>query len=216
MSDWTTQDYDAWPKRVLFPVIAGVIDVVSLVAGLVGLWIATSVAVHLNVSLLWAVVVGLVVFPGVPLLLEIWHRIDRRRYGETEDDHPPPRVRILRSALRVNAALLVVALIVFPRVVFTAITTRGDWMMEGARGPWRDALLAVADRADFLYAEDNPFDAFDDSVKVEPVDVGWDRTRVRSGAAGVEPGGEIWDVGTPAEPGPGPGSGPGPESESGS
>ncbi|MBI4818390.1 MAG: hypothetical protein HY791_19145 [Deltaproteobacteria bacterium] len=155
-----------------------IVDFVSVGTALFGAWIASSIAAYLN-GPIWLVAIAGALFGLVlPLLLEVWHRLDRERYGETDEDHPWVGHRILRNALLVNVAFIVGLLFLYARGAYNAVTTRGDWIIESSASElagWaRARLFALVDKADSLFdRSDDPYAGFDDSYKFEPLYVGW-------------------------------------------
>ncbi|MBI2375304.1 MAG: hypothetical protein HYV07_15015 [Deltaproteobacteria bacterium] len=157
-----------------------IVDFISIGMALFGAWIASSIAAYLNGPIWLVAVAGAFMGLILPLGFELWHRVDRERYGETDADHPWVGHRILRNALLVNIAFLVALLFLYPRGAYTAVTARGDWIIESspsALAEWaRKSLFALVDKADFLFARsDDPYARFDESEKVDPRYVGWRR-----------------------------------------
>jgi transglutaminase-like putative cysteine protease len=145
--------------------------VAVILAPLLGVWTGSSLAAYLNGPIWLAVAVGGLLFPGIPLLLD-WRSTRRfnRRNAEREKDYLPPKERILtfsdRLILRtlvLNAVFLTLLLGSFPQKGFEALTTRGDWMLDGYEGPvaraWRGHLFQAAEGLEWLYllTADNPY-----------------------------------------------------------
>ena len=116
---------------------------------LFGFWLASSLAAYRNASQWLALLVGLALFPIVPVawdLLFVWRRA--RRGTPTK----PILTRLDRLVMRtliVNGAFLGVMIGVAPRTAFRAIAVRGDWVLDGYDGDvanrLRGAILAFAD-----------------------------------------------------------------------
>ena len=115
---------------------------------LFGFWLASSLAAYDNASQWLALLVGLALFPIVPVcwdLIFVWRR-NRR----------PPRKAILTRLDRLVLRTLIVnglflgGMIGFaPQTAFRAIAVRGDWMLDGFDGDLangvREAILGFAD-----------------------------------------------------------------------
>ncbi len=130
---------------------------------LAGVWAASSLAAYSN-GPRWAIMVaGLLLFPLLPLAWEIFAAWRRSRRTA-----PKPRIltfgdRILLRTLALNLLFLGLLLVSFPKVLFTALSARGDWFLEGIEASWvpeaRARLFAAADKLEWLYlaTHDNPY-----------------------------------------------------------
>jgi hypothetical protein len=142
--------------------ILGVLGV-ALVPPLLGAWVTSTLAVHQGVLARWAVAAGLGLSLGLPLAWEALS-VPRRRAG---GPHPKRwlrlRTRLLLRTWAVNLVFLVCAVLLSPRGVFTALSTRGDWMLPAAGPPYvetlRRFLFTAADGVEWAYvlATDNPY-----------------------------------------------------------
>ena len=108
---------------------------------------------------------GLLLFPGLPLAWEgvgaLRSRRDRKAKGRrrflTFSD------RLILRTLGLNILFLIVLLAAYPSRAFIALSTRGDWMLDGHHGATaergRGVLLAFAGTVEWLYAatHDNPY-----------------------------------------------------------
>ena len=159
---------------------------------LLGVWFSSSLAAYFDGPIWLAGLVALLFFPVLPLLWDWWatarwNRKQRERESEPatvgidgESAQAPSRIltfwdRLILRTLVVNLALLVSLGWLFPQTGFTALSARGDWMLDRAEGQWaqpvRDGLFAAADGLEFLHqiAYDNPFDDYaDDDGGVVP------------------------------------------------
>src|SRR3954469_23259598 len=117
-----------------------------IVTPLFGVWVASSLAAFANRATWMPVVSGLLLFPGLPLAWEGWSalrakRRPTRRFLTFSD-------RLILRTLAINVLFLVVLLAAFPERAFVALSSRGDWMLDGHHGPTaektRRALLASA------------------------------------------------------------------------
>ncbi|MBI5514504.1 MAG: transglutaminase [Deltaproteobacteria bacterium] len=129
---------------------------------LLGVWIASSLAAWRGLPRTQVVLAGLVLFPLGPVLWELvghwrWLRKRRPRRFLTVFD------RLTLRTLALNVAFLGVLLGTQARSVFTALSTRGDWMLEGRSGPTADsarvALAGAAGLFEWLHevSHPNPF-----------------------------------------------------------
>jgi hypothetical protein len=102
-----------------------------ILAPLLAVWIASSLAAYLNARTVVPLVAGLALFPGLPLAWDPWAEYRRAR-------NPRMRVRkrfltfgdrlILRT-LALNLVFLAVLLALNPERAFVALASRGDWML---------------------------------------------------------------------------------------
>jgi len=135
---------------------------------LLGVWIASSLAAHLDGPLWASLVAGALCFPLLPLgwdLLASWRR---RRRGDVR-----PRVltgfdRLVLRTLIVNLAFVGGLLAAFPASVFEALSTRGDWMLPQGDAAWaqraRGVLFGAAERMSWLHeaTHDNAYEGLID------------------------------------------------------
>ncbi|MDY7231199.1 transglutaminase domain-containing protein [Hyalangium rubrum] len=150
------------PGLLSWLLILGVLGV-AVALPLLGAWVASTLAIHHGAPVAWSVAAGLGLGLGLPLLWEVWS-LPRRQQGR------PARPRWLRLRTRlllrtwaVNLVFLAGALLLSPRGVFTALSTRGDWMLPPSGGPVvetaRRLLFVAADGVEWAYvlATDNPY-----------------------------------------------------------
>jgi transglutaminase-like putative cysteine protease len=134
-------------------------------APLFGVWLASSLAAFANRATWLPVAAGLLLFPGLPLAWEgigvLRARGDkkakaRRRFLTFTD-------RLILRTLAINLVFLVILLAAYPSRAFVALSTRGDWMLDGHHGAnaerARKVLLTFAGAVEWLYAasHDNPY-----------------------------------------------------------
>jgi len=134
-----------------------------LATPIAGVWLASSLAALTNGPLWLALVAGLLLCPILPSLWELWSMWRRSRRRKQS-----PRIlalsdRIVLRTLALNAAFLAALLGTRPSLAFTALSTRGDWMLDGHHDARANAVRALLFRAAgklewlYLLAHDNPF-----------------------------------------------------------
>jgi Transglutaminase-like superfamily len=149
---------------------------------LIGVWVASSLATYLNGPVWAAVVAGVALFPGLPLLWD-WlgefrrGRRDKKRKADRSkkglDYAPGARFltffdRLILRTLIINVAFIAGLLASYPEKGFEALATRGDWMLEGRKDATseaiRERMFWAAEKLAWLYqaARDNPFEQFID------------------------------------------------------
>ncbi len=141
-----------------------------------GVWTASSLAAYWNGPVWLVVLAGLALFPLGPLLWELWaerrrrRRLARRRkaastldFGKKQERILLPADRLMLRTLALNIVFLTVMLWLWPAAAFTALSGRGDWMLDGRDGPAaervRSGLFAVADGLEWLFdaGDEEPF-----------------------------------------------------------
>jgi transglutaminase-like putative cysteine protease len=114
---------------------------------LFGFWLASSLAAYDNASQWLALLVGLLLFPLVPVGWELifeWRRDKAKKPVLTRLD------RLVLRTLIVNGLFLGIMMWRAPHTAFRALAVRGDWILDGHDGPIaseaRSLLLGFADR----------------------------------------------------------------------
>jgi transglutaminase-like putative cysteine protease len=136
---------------------------VALVLPFLGAWAASTLASHHGASPGWAAAAGLGLSLGLPLVWELLSLPRRQARGVRPKRWLRLRTRLLLRTWTVSLAFLVGALLLSPRGVFTALSTRGDWMLPAAGPPHvetaRRLLFAAAEGVEWVYvlATDNPY-----------------------------------------------------------
>jgi Transglutaminase-like superfamily len=120
-----------------------------------GAWAASSLAAYSNGPVAIAAASGLALFPGLPLAWEAWTARRRRRRGVTKPHVLTFGDRLVLRTLVVNLLFLGLLLGTRPAVAFAALSTRGDWMLDGQTGARADEarrwIFGAADRLEWLY-----------------------------------------------------------------
>lgn len=146
---------------------------------LVGVWVASSLAAYHN-GPTWAVVTaGALLFPVLPLLWE-WRAHNKYLKKQKEPDSSKHRIltfwdRMILRTLLLNLVFLGGLLAWFPSEGFTAISTRGDWMLKSQQTKEakliRKVLFTSAQGLEWLYdlSQDNPYDDTTNKGKDKPL-----------------------------------------------
>jgi transglutaminase-like putative cysteine protease len=152
----------SWVLNGVFFALKAACVLLMIGAPVAGVWIASSLAAFSNRAAWLPVAAGLLLFPGLPLAWEAWAasrargRVKRLRVLTFSD-------RMILRTLVVNTVFLAVLLSAFPTRAFVALSTRGDWMLEGRSGEsverTRRVLLKGAAGLEWLYraAHQNPY-----------------------------------------------------------
>lgn len=190
---------------VLFKVL---LTLFVIMVPLLGVWFASSLAAYYHGPTWLVVTCGLLFFPIVPLLWEAWgtRRYRRKKASKQrrsltsrpsaelraqasrELGADPDRIltfwdRMILRTLVLNLSLLVALGWLFPEEGFTALSARGDWMVEALDHGWAEpasrVLLRSAEGLEFLYraSHTNPYEEFVDE-RLEAPDIE-DRGEIR-------------------------------------
>ena len=142
---------------------------------LLGIWLASSLAAFSNRSTLLSVIAGVFLFPVLPLLWELWSSHKRRKLGKSGEQTLTWGDRLTIRTLVINLIAIIALLAWQPSNSFIALSTRGDWMLEGMQGEaaevTRQSLFKIAGGLEGLYNafNKNPFEQYDDgSSKIRP------------------------------------------------
>ncbi|MEX1369403.1 MAG: transglutaminase domain-containing protein [Nannocystaceae bacterium] len=142
---------------------------------LAGVWIASSLAAHLDGPLWASIVAGALCFPVLPLGWDLLARWRRRRRGVTRPPILTAFDRLVLRTLVVNLVFVGGLLALFPASVYEAVSTRGDWMLRGSTAPWaervRSTLFETAERTRWLH------EATHENAYEELIDPALTRTR---------------------------------------
>lgn len=144
---------------------------------LLGAWLSSSLAAYQNGPVWASALIGLALFPLLPLAwdrLSTWLRDrknpDRKRWLTFFD-------RLILRTLVINLGFLAAVLFTYPEAGFRALSARGDWMLDGRDGPTanyaREQLFDLADKLEWLYRSqrDNPYRQYaddDDDDDIQP------------------------------------------------
>lgn len=151
----------AWILGLLLKIT---LTAITLAVPLLGVWVASSLAVYHNGPVWLAVVAGSLMALGLPLAWDRWREARRKKRKDADADRVLTTFdRLVARTFVLNLLFLVTILFAFPRAGFSAISTRGDWMLGDARGGVADTaravLFDVAGGLEWLYVSstDNPY-----------------------------------------------------------
>ena len=157
--------------RIVWTVVRGVWIAAMAAAPLFGFWLASSLAAYNNASQWLALLVGLLLFPIVPVGWEAFASWRRSK----KPGKPPILTRLDRLVLRtlvINAVFLAGMLGFARGTALRAVAMRGDWMFDGFEGGAADTLrgwlLGLADRLE-SHQRDNHFGTSDKAPEPTPV-----------------------------------------------
>lgn len=118
----------------------------------------------------WLVVSsGILLFPLIPITWDLYGRQKRKE----------PKIltwgdRIILRTLLLNLVFIACLLALRPQTAFLALSTRGDWMLDGKRGPQveltRHTLFNLANGLEWLYlsVHQNPYKQYADTRGINP------------------------------------------------
>lgn len=168
-------------KLLLFPLRA-VWALFVILTPLLGVWVASTLAIYLNGPLWAACLVGGLLFPLLPFLWDAraTSRFNKRQAARKDADKAPAQRwltfwdRMTLRTLTINLMFLGALLMTFPAEGFTALSTRGDWMLSGSQTvraqTAREVLFGAASKLEWLYelSRENPYERDDEGGKPAP------------------------------------------------
>lgn len=137
-----------WLLKIAFALTAVALPVA-------GVWIASSLAAHHDGPVWASILAGTLCFPVLPLGWDLYARWRRRRRGDARRPILTAFDRLVLRTLTINLAFVGSLLLLFPSSVYEAVSTRGDWMLQGSDAPWaqsmRRSLYGTAERMRWLH-----------------------------------------------------------------
>jgi len=133
-----------------------------------GVWLASSLVAYINGPTMLAVCSGILLFPLIPILWDLRGRKQRQTGILTWRD------RITLRTLVLNLTFIALLLALRPQTSFLALSTRGDWFLDGRQGPHiefaRQGLFHLARGLEGIYLQfhHNPFDQYADTTGAQP------------------------------------------------
>lgn len=150
---------------------------------ILGVWLASSLVAYTNGPTALAVFSGILLFPLIPILWDLWGSRKRKVPGIlTWGD------RITLRTLILNILFIICLLALRPQTAFLALSTRGDWMLDGRQGAtveWvQQNLFRLANRMEWLYlaVRQNPYQQYADASPVRPSPQGEPSSQTASGS----------------------------------
>jgi hypothetical protein len=131
-----------------------------------GVWLISSLVAYTNGPVWISIASGILFFPLLPILWDCWSYRSSRRAILTWGD------RITLRTLVLNLTFISLLLALKPETAFLALSTRGDWMLDGQQGQpieWvRRSLFTTAEGLEWLHsvARQNPYRRTEQSVPV--------------------------------------------------
>lgn len=160
----------------------------ALVLAIMTAWLVSSLAVHFNGPDWLPWLAGGMIFPIMPIFWSLESLVNEIR---AEDKLTPEQLekqsrkkevgfmpRLALNTFTLSMTVLLTLMLMFPQESFTALTTRGDWMLDQRRETWvspaRVNVLHFASRLESVYQQawENPSQAWAEavaSVKTSPV-----------------------------------------------
>lgn len=145
---------------------------------LLGVWLASSLVAYTNGPTWLAVFSGILLFPLVPIFWDLLGRRQKTPGILTWGD------RITLRTLFLNLVFIACLLALRPQTTFLALSTRGDWMLDGQQGQsiemTRQGLFRLANGLEWLYLavrRDNPYEEYAEAVEIRPAPQGQTETQ---------------------------------------
>lgn len=116
---------------------------VAVATPVLAIWIASSMVAYQGGRIWVAALLGLSVFPGLPLVWELFATWRRRRSRSTTPPVLTGFDRFVLRTLAIGIGFLAIVVARDPGEVFVALSTRGDWMLDGRTGRIADGVRGV-------------------------------------------------------------------------
>jgi hypothetical protein len=153
---------------VLF--LKGLLTLLVFLTPVLGVWLASSLVAYTNGPTWLAVFSGVLLFPLLPITWDLWGRKRRQRKAQILSWGD----RIILRTLLLNLIFLACLLALRPQTSFLALSTRGDWMLDGRQGTQielvRRSLFKLANGLEWLYlaVHQNPYKQYADTQDIRP------------------------------------------------
>lgn len=141
-------------------VIKVLLTIMVYCTSLLGVWLVTSVVAYINGSTWLSLLSGILLFPLLPLTWELKYLWRRRQQRQ-----PILRVltfsdRLTLRTLALNLLFIGSLLVLCPQIAFSALSTKGDWMLGNMQGEQvevvRQALFSMGKGLEELYVAIHP------------------------------------------------------------
>ncbi|MEX0272039.1 transglutaminase domain-containing protein [Leptolyngbyaceae cyanobacterium UHCC 1019] len=150
--------------------IKGLLTLLVFLTPVLGVWLASSLVAYTNGPTWLAVLSGILLFPLLPIAWDLW--------GSKRRQRKPPVLtwgdRLVLRTLLLNLIFLACLLALRPQTSFLALSTRGDWMLDGKQGSQielvRRSLFKLANDLEWLYlaVHQNPYQQYADTREISP------------------------------------------------
>jgi transglutaminase-like putative cysteine protease len=150
----------AWTLTFL---LKGIATAIVIAVPVLGVWAGSSLAAYRNGPVWVAIATGIVMFPMLPIVWDAFAQWRRKQRGNGTAHVLTWWDRIVVRTFVLNFTFLAAFLLLAPTTIFTAVSTRGDWMLDALQGQSadaaRDRVLSFADRMAWLYeaSHENPY-----------------------------------------------------------
>ena len=147
---------------------------VVFLSPVLGVWLASSLVAYINGPKLLAVFSGILLFPLAPILWDLFRRNRQKGRNRRKASLLTWGDRITLRTLALNFAFIAILLALRPQISFLALSTRGDWFLDGMTGSQvelvRQGLFKLASGLEGLYLtfHNNPFEQYADSTQIQP------------------------------------------------
>ncbi|MBD2463918.1 transglutaminase [Oscillatoria sp. FACHB-1407] len=150
--------------------LKGLLTLLVFLTPVLGVWLASSLVAYTNGTTWLVVFSGILLFPLLPIAWDLWGRKRRNLKPQilTWGD------RIILRTLLLNLIFLICLLALRPQTSFLALSTRGDWMLDGRQEPRielvRRSLFKLANGLEWLYlaVHQNPYTQYADTRDIRP------------------------------------------------
>jgi Transglutaminase-like superfamily len=150
--------------------LKGLMTLLAFLTPVLGVWLASSLVAYTNGPIWLAIFSGILLFPLIPIVWDLWGRKHRQ--------HKPQILtwgdRITLRTLFLNLLFLACLLLLRPQTSFLALSTRGDWMLDGRKEPQvevvRRSLFNLANGLEWLYlaVHQNPYQQYAATTAIQP------------------------------------------------
>lgn len=159
-----------WTFRILWTSIV-------IVVPTLGVWVGSSIAAYLNGPVWLVCVAGLLLFPLLPLAWDWVAQLRAKPQKKWERRVLTFWDRLVLRTLAINLTFLTVLLWVTPQTAFTALSARGDWILDDIEHPGaaklRPWFFRTAEGLAWLYeiSHDNEYvELIDPEARASDVD----------------------------------------------
>lgn len=130
---------------------------------ILGGWLVSSLVAFTNGPFWLTVASSILFFPILPIIWELWAQRKRSQKRSPQPDILSWGDRLTLRTLCLNLIFISALLTLRPETAFLALSTRGDWMLDGQQGSqvewFRQSLFKTAEGLEWLYSlnHQNPY-----------------------------------------------------------